>query len=118
AVYAPHSMYFDRRWPTSYLEAVFNAGKNGATGGARTTVYGDREHNFFGTTWFYSARHGTNLWVRWLGLKGAGDKGGEDWEIMNEGRMCLPPMLIHPVKTVELSLTSEYTWKGENLTFK
>ncbi|KZZ90573.1 hypothetical protein AAP_03668 [Ascosphaera apis ARSEF 7405] len=118
AVYAPHSMYFDRRWPTSYLEAVFNAGKNGATGGARTSVYGDREHNFFGTTWFYSARHGTNLWIRWLGLKGAGEKGGEDWEVMNEGRMCLPPMLIHPVKQVDMSLTSEYTWKGENLTWK
>ncbi|KAJ5219476.1 uncharacterized protein N7498_001575 [Penicillium cinerascens] len=55
AVYVPHAVYIDRRWPTKYLETVFNAGRNGASGGARTSVFGDREHNFKGTTWFYSA---------------------------------------------------------------
>ena len=55
AVYAPHSEYIDRRWPTDYLKNVFNAGRNGATGGARTSVFGDREHNFRGTTWYYNA---------------------------------------------------------------
>ncbi|KAL8687364.1 MAG: hypothetical protein Q9218_006440, partial [Villophora microphyllina] len=50
AVYAPHPMYIDRLWPPTYLASVMNAGRNGASGGARTSVYGGREHNFKGTT--------------------------------------------------------------------
>ncbi|KAI4179196.1 MAG: hypothetical protein L6R41_007985, partial [Letrouitia leprolyta] len=38
AVYAPHPMYIDRDWPPQYLAAVMNAGRNGASGGARTSV--------------------------------------------------------------------------------
>ncbi|EAU39008.1 conserved hypothetical protein [Aspergillus terreus NIH2624] len=101
AVYVPHSVYIDRRWPTKYLESVFNAGRNGASGGARTSIFGDREHNFRGTTWFYSAGFSPNLWRRWLGYKVDND-GGEQEELAGEGRMCLPPMLLHPVKDVEM----------------
>jgi hypothetical protein len=28
--------------------------------------------------------------------------GGEEEELVGEGRMCLPPMLLHPVKQVDL----------------
>ncbi|EAW07683.1 DUF3405 domain-containing protein [Aspergillus clavatus NRRL 1] len=101
AVYVPHSVYIDRRWPTQYLESVFNAGRNGASGGARTSVFGDREHNFRGTTWFYSAGFSPNLWRRWLGYKVDND-GGEQEELAGEGRMCLPPILLHPVKDVQM----------------
>lgn len=117
AVYVPHPTYIDREWPVPYLGAVFNAGRNGATGGARTSVFGDREHNFKGSTWYYNAGFAGNLWKRWLGLKVDGE-GGEQFETMDrvtakgksgvpamkggEGRMCLPPMLLHPVKDVEL----------------
>ncbi|KAL3494760.1 hypothetical protein BJX62DRAFT_27269 [Aspergillus germanicus] len=101
AVYVPHSVYIDRQWPTDYLESVFNAGRNGASGGARTSIFGDREHNFRGTTWFYSAGFSPNLWRRWLGYKVDND-GGEQEELAGEGRMCLPPMLLHPVKEVEM----------------
>ncbi|KAN0069926.1 Protein of unknown function (DUF3405) domain containing protein [Elaphomyces granulatus] len=101
AVYVPHSVYIDRRWPPRYLESVFNAGRNGASGGARTAVFGDREHNFRGTTWFYSAGFSPNLWRRWLGYRVDND-GGEEEELADEGRMCLPPMLIHPIKDVEM----------------
>lgn len=101
AVYVPHSVYIDRRWPPHYLESVFNAGRNGASGGARTAVFGDREHNFRGTTWFYSAGFSPNLWRRWFGYRVDND-GGEEEELAGEGRMCLPPMLIHPVKDVEM----------------
>ncbi|KMU78878.1 hypothetical protein CISG_07395 [Coccidioides immitis RMSCC 3703] len=97
AVYAPHAVYIDRRWPPVYLESIFNGGRNGASGGSRMSVFGDREHNFKGTTWFYSAGHALNLWNRWLGYKVNND-GGEDFELANEGRMCLPPMLFHPIK--------------------
>ncbi|KAL8819022.1 MAG: hypothetical protein Q9191_007819 [Dirinaria sp. TL-2023a] len=99
AVYAPHPVYIDRRWPTAYLNAVMNGGRNGATGGARTSVFGSREHNFRGTTWFYDAGFSPNLWKRWLGYKVDND-GGEQAELAGEGRMCVPGMLLHPVKGV------------------
>jgi hypothetical protein len=102
AVYAPHPVYIDRAWPTSYLTAVMNNGRNGAAGGARTSVFSDeRQHNFRGTTWYYDAGFSPNLWKRWLGYKVDND-GGEEWETANEGRMCLPGMLLHPVKHVDL----------------
>ena len=101
AVYVPHNVYIDRAWPTTYLESVFNAGRNGAAGGARTSIFGDREHNFRGTTWFYSAGFSPNIWRRWLGYRVDND-GGEQEELAGEGRMCLPPMLLHPVKDVDM----------------
>lgn len=101
AVYAPHPVYIDRKWPTNYLAAVMNGGRNGATGGARTSVFGDREHNFRGTTWYYNAGFAPNLWKRWLGFR-VDNGGGEEAELAGEGRMCLPAMLLHPVKGVDL----------------
>ena len=104
AVYAPHPVYIDRRWPTSYLAAIFNNGAHGSAGGSRTSVFSDeRQHNFLGTSWYYHAGFSPNLWKRWLGYKVDGD-GGEAWETREggEGRMCLPAMLLHPVKQVDL----------------
>jgi hypothetical protein len=116
AVYVPHPMFVDREWPTGYLASVMNAGRNGAAGGARTSVFGEREHNLKGMTWYYNAGFAPNLWKRWLGLK-VDNEGGEKFEMTvdegrsgkgvinmkgGEGRMCLPPMLIHPVKSVTM----------------
>lgn len=116
AVYVPHPLYVDREWPTQYMARVFNGGKNGASGGSRTSVFGQREHNFRGLTWFYNSGFAPNLYKRWLGLKVNND-GGEQFEVTadatkndtsvpqmrgGEGRMCLPPMLLHPVKDVVL----------------
>ncbi|OAL48525.1 hypothetical protein IQ07DRAFT_622431 [Pyrenochaeta sp. DS3sAY3a] len=102
AVYAPHPVFIDRKWPTQYLAAIFNNGRNGASGAARTSVFSDeRQHNFLGTTWYYNAGFAPNLWKRWLGYKVDND-GGEQQELAGEGRMCLPAMLLHPVKDVDL----------------
>ncbi|KAK4694403.1 hypothetical protein P7C71_g3179, partial [Lecanoromycetidae sp. Uapishka_2] len=114
AVYAPHPVYIDRRWPTSYLAGVMNGGRNGASGGARTSVYGGREHNFKGTTWFYDAGFSPNLWRRWLGYKVDND-GGEQEELAGEGRMCLPGMLLHPVKGVNMVVEGGKTIEDEQL---
>ncbi|KAK5688840.1 hypothetical protein LTS10_000818 [Elasticomyces elasticus] len=98
AVYAPHPVYIDRAWPTGYLAAIFNNGRNGAAGGSRTSAFSDeRQHNFRGTTWYYDAGFASNLWKRWLGKRVHGD-GGEQEEMAGEGRMCLPGLLVHPVK--------------------
>lgn len=116
AVFAPHPLYVDREWPTAVIAQTMNNGKNGASGGARTSVFGDREHNLRGLTWFYDSGFAPNLYRRWLGLKVNND-GGEEFELTEdksknastvshmrggEGRMCLPPMLLHPIKGVEL----------------
>jgi hypothetical protein len=102
AVYAPHPVFVDRKWPTQYLAAIFNNGRNGASGGGKMSIFGEeRQHNFLGTTWYYNAGFAPNLWKRWLGYKVDND-GGEEEEMAGEGRMCLPAMLLHPVKQVDL----------------
>lgn len=115
-VFVPHPLYVDREWPTQYMAHVYNGGRNGATGGSRTSVFGQREHNLQGLTWFYNSGFAPNLYRRWLGLKVNND-GGEEFELNRdmskdetsvgqmrggEGRMCLPPMLVHPVKGIDL----------------
>ncbi|KAK3392990.1 hypothetical protein B0H63DRAFT_6080 [Podospora didyma] len=116
AVFAPHPIFVDREWPIEYMARVLNGGRNGASGGARTSVFGHREHNLLGLTWFYNAGFGGNLYRRWLGMRVNND-GGEEFELEadlskndtsvgdmrgGEGRMCLPPVLLHPVKEVDL----------------
>ena len=123
AVFAPHPVYVDRRWPLEFFAQTLNAGKDGASGGSRTSVYGDREHNVYGLTWFYNAGFSPNLYRRWLGLKVNND-GGQEFEDVEdttrsgegvggmrggEGRMCMPPMLLHPIKDVELPVESPET---------
>ncbi|KAK2069491.1 hypothetical protein P8C59_004070 [Phyllachora maydis] len=121
AVAAPHPVYVDRAWPAAYLARVFNGGRNGASGGSRAALFGDREHNVRGLSWFYNAGFAPNLYRRWLGLRVNND-GGEEFELTldqskngssvpqmrgGEGRMCLPPMLLHPIKEVELPVEQE-----------
>ncbi|KAI1811790.1 hypothetical protein GGS20DRAFT_561370 [Poronia punctata] len=116
AVYAPHPVYVDREWPTAFLAQTLNNGRNGASGGSRTAVWGDREHNLEGLSWHYRTSFAHNLYRRWHGLVVNND-GGEEFELTideskdgstvgemrgGEGRMCLPPMLLHPIKDVEL----------------
>ncbi|RMD42332.1 hypothetical protein DV735_g2756, partial [Chaetothyriales sp. CBS 134920] len=90
AVYAPHAEYIDRKWPIDFLEATFNGGRNGATGGARTSVFGDREHNFRGTTWYYNAGFPEVLWHRWLA--NTKSQGQEQ-----------PPEVVESIETAEVN---------------
>ncbi|QPC75506.1 hypothetical protein HYE68_006258 [Fusarium pseudograminearum] len=116
AVSVPHPVYVDRTWPPAYMAQIFNNGRDGTSGGSRTSIFGDREHNMHGLSWFYNSGFAPNMYRRWLGLRVNND-GGEEFEgtedqskkgkgVGNmrggEGRMCLPPMLLHPVKDVEL----------------
>jgi len=91
AVYFPHPVYIDRRWPVWYVDKTFNHGPEGASGGAPESVFGpDREHNFSGTTWYYNSKFAGEFYKRWA-LGKAGD---------GKGRMCTRGMLLHPVKDV------------------
>jgi hypothetical protein len=97
AVFAPHPVYVDRKWPLGFLEKVFNSNpKDGSSGGNVKSVFGAREHNFKGTTWYYDAQFGPEVYRRWVGSVLEGEAARE-----RSGRMCLRGWLIHPVKRVE-----------------
>ncbi|KAH0536413.1 hypothetical protein FGG08_006711 [Glutinoglossum americanum] len=95
AVFVPHPVHIDRRWPLSYLASVFDYGTS--LGGGRRSVFGGMEHSFRGASWYYNAEFAARLWKRWMGARVDG-AGGEDEEIYGEGRMCLRGMLLHPIK--------------------
>ena len=105
AVSVPHPVYVDRAWPPAFLERTFNAGVDGPdTRGRKALVWGEGQmHNLKGVSWYYNSGFAPNLWRRWLGFRVDGG-GGEEWENAREGRMCLPPMLLHPVKDVRLPI--------------
>jgi hypothetical protein len=113
AVYAPHPSFVEREWPAKVFAQILNGGRNGASGGAKLSVFGQREHNLHGLSWFYRSNFSPELYRAWLGLPNKWGAGSEDFEKKvddtkdgstietmkgGEGRMCLPPMLIHPVK--------------------
>lgn len=113
AVYVPHPVYSSVQWPGRYADAVFNAdgGVPGRWGQEADSIYNqDREVNFKSWSWYYHAEFPKTLYRRWMGWKAEdrmGNLGGEGWEERDDGespggRMCLPPMLLHPVKRSHL----------------
>ena len=84
-------------------------------GQERDSVYNfDREHNFLGWSWYYASDFGRMIYWRWLGWRQSfsiytmgwtpeydpfKEIGTAQWELQH-GRLCLPPMLLHPVKRV------------------
>lgn len=92
AVYIPHPVYFDRKWPLQYLDKTFNYPKN-----AWESVYGWGEHNFIGSTFYFNAGFAGALWRRWLGER-ENDEGGHVEETNGSGRLCLRSILYHPIK--------------------
>ncbi|TKX26805.1 hypothetical protein C1H76_0959 [Elsinoe australis] len=126
AVYAPHPIWTDRKWPSWFLDATFNADNGTATGWGqkRDSPYNhDREAAFRGWSWYYSTGFPRIVYRRWLGWRAKdilGDVGGRNYEegtvrasedatgleeqektFGGRGRMCLPGMLLHPVKKVK-----------------
>ncbi len=113
AAYAPHPLYIDRAWPSSAIDNAFNGGQDHSTSGAGSPFDLGNEHNHKGVSWYYNSEFSGLLWRRWLGYPqfdgrghGGGEKnrgamrGGQEEESMEEstGRMCLPNMLLHPIK--------------------
>ncbi|KAH7134982.1 hypothetical protein B0J11DRAFT_148814 [Dendryphion nanum] len=121
AVYAPHPIFNDRHWPPSYSAAIFDASStvDPITGGAEESVQGawteqadspynhDREYNFQGWSWYYASRFPRNLYRRWLNWPISVQDWGREERISGgvgqdgereEKRMCMPGVLLHPVK--------------------
>ncbi|KAF2200918.1 hypothetical protein GQ43DRAFT_472274 [Delitschia confertaspora ATCC 74209] len=121
AVYAPHPIFNDRHWPSAYAEGIFDAHStvDPVTGGAVEEVQGawteqadspynhDREYNFQGWSWYFASRFPRKLYRRWLGWEVPMQDWGKEERIeggagadgeRQEKRMCMPAMLLHPVK--------------------
>ncbi|KAF2113683.1 hypothetical protein BDV96DRAFT_496189 [Lophiotrema nucula] len=121
AVYAPHPIFTDRHWPSTYTSAIFDTSSqiNPITGAATEPVQGawteqadspynhDREYNFQGWSWYYASRFPRQIYRRWLNWKVVFQDWGEDEKVvgglgtdgkLEEERMCMPAMLLHPVK--------------------
>lgn len=92
AVYAPHPVYFDRDWDVEYMDQVFNKPKE-----EWESPFGWGEHNFIGSSFYYNAGFSGALWRRWLGFK-ENKEGGKRYEEDRTGRLCLRPVLHHPIK--------------------
>ena len=92
AVYIPHPVYFSRDWELGYMNDVFNYPK-----AIHASPYGWGEHILLGSTFYYNSGFSATLWRRWLGQKEDGH-GGRTEEEKGTGRMCLRPILHHPVK--------------------
>ncbi|KIW30788.1 uncharacterized protein PV07_02490 [Cladophialophora immunda] len=112
AIYAPLPVYFDRDWPSAHADEVFNnapislehkkAGMDHGHGhfhGEGGSVFGPGEHVFRGATFYSNAGFAGYLWRRWLGRENGNDELA--WESEGGpggGRMCLPMMVLHPIK--------------------
>jgi hypothetical protein len=130
AVYAPHPIFQDRHWPTAYAEGIFDSAStvDAITGAADEYVQGawteqadsvynhDREYNFQGWSWYYASRFPRQLYRRWLNWDIITQDWGEEEKIegglmglsdgnVEERRMCLPGMLLHPVKRMSKEQT-------------
>lgn len=110
AVYAPHPIWTSRDWPADYANEVFNPGPESTPGTGPDAAYSpDREHNFGSFSWYFWSYFPGPLYRRWLGWrvvdKDGGSEGGPEWEEGHGGCICLPTMLLHPVKRV----LKEYT---------
>ncbi|KAH8811217.1 hypothetical protein F5884DRAFT_267942 [Xylogone sp. PMI_703] len=101
AVYAPIPIWFDRDWDPRSLNKWFNTGDDGSTSNGKIVSpfsWGD-EGRYSGSTWYYRAISPMRLWNNFLGWEDTGI-GGPRWERLN-GRPCLPPMILHPIKDVK-----------------
>ncbi|KAI8632441.1 hypothetical protein F5Y19DRAFT_364081 [Xylariaceae sp. FL1651] len=92
ALYAPHPVYFDRNWPVDAMDNTFNHPPT-----PQDSPFGWGEHNLLGGSFYYNAGFSGALWRRWLGASENGE-GGLGNENKGTDRMCLRPLLHHPIK--------------------
>ena len=111
AIYAPLPIYFDRDWPAVHANEIFNnapvseASKaqglkhdRGYFHGPGGSVFGPGEHVFRSSTYYSNAAFASYLWRRWLGHENNNDEIAWETSYEGGGRMCLPMMVLHPIK--------------------
>lgn len=106
AVYAPHPIWGDRHRDALYSDLIFNADDrvDGKWEEGRDSVYNhDREYNFQGWSWYYASKFPRILYRRWLGWRVKIHEFAQEEKVVGEelGKgtgMCLPGMILYPVK--------------------
>ncbi|POR37609.1 Uncharacterized protein TPAR_02198 [Tolypocladium paradoxum] len=98
-VFAPHPVFMDRDWRGEFLNKWFNPGPKGECGGRGSPMGWGRERRYQGTTWYYRAEPPNRLYNNWMGWIDT-SLGGLKWEGQN-GRPCLPSVMLHQVKNTE-----------------
>ncbi|KAK0643077.1 hypothetical protein B0T16DRAFT_176589 [Cercophora newfieldiana] len=99
AVYAPMPVFFDLPWEGAQLAKWFNGGPKGDSGSFGSAMGWGQEARFQGSTWYFRAIPPQRLYNNWMGYEDTGI-GGPKWEEEN-GRTCLPAMILHPIKEVK-----------------
>jgi hypothetical protein len=99
AVYAPMPVFFDLPWEGEQLNKWFNGGPKGDSGSFGSAVGWGQEGRFLGSTWYFRAVPPQRLYNNWMGYEDTGI-GGKKWE-GEHGRICLPAMMLHPIKEVK-----------------
>lgn len=99
AVYAPMPVFFDRAWSGAQLAKWFNGGPKGQSGSFGSAMGWGQEGRYLGSTWYFRASPPQRLYNNWMGYEDTGI-GGPAWEAQN-GRTCLPSMILHPIKEVK-----------------
>jgi hypothetical protein len=122
AVSVPMPLYFNHDFPAQHANEVFNnvplseeskaKGMDHGSGrfhGLGGSIFGPAEHVFRGASYYSNAAFAGYLWRAWLGGEGMAERelwprsgGKEEMGVTGKGgtggRMCLPMMLMHPVK--------------------
>jgi hypothetical protein len=122
AVSVPMPVYFDHEFPPEHANEVFNnavlspesKAKGMDHGGGRFhriggSIFGPVEHVFRGASYYSNAAFAGFLWRAWLGGEGMAEREilpltknmeeqGATGTGGTGGRMCLPMMVVHPVK--------------------
>jgi hypothetical protein len=99
AVFAPMPVFFDRGWSGAQLAKWFNGGPRGQSGSFGSAMGWGQEGRYMGATWYFRAYPPQRLYNNWVGYEDTGI-GGEKWEAEN-GRPCLPTMILHPIKEIK-----------------
>ncbi|KAJ5936896.1 hypothetical protein N7466_003346 [Penicillium verhagenii] len=94
SVQVPLPIYHELSWDPVELDRRANSGKPGRVNAGPDSVWSWGMHDdiLLKLSYMFSSKFPEKLYRAWLGLDGAGD-----WE-KSHRRLCLPPMLLHPVK--------------------
>jgi hypothetical protein len=109
AVQVPHPMYLDGIWNLAGLEKRVNSGNASHTSAGFRSIWSWGHHDdiLYRMTYMFHTAFPEKLFRFWLGYEDDDGEGGPEWEKKN-GRLCLPPMLLHPIKNFEREKTHDW----------
>ncbi|KAJ5701446.1 hypothetical protein N7488_008994 [Penicillium malachiteum] len=97
SVQVPMPVYHELKWDPVELNRRANPGEPGSVNAVWNSIWSWKMHDdiMLKLSYMFSSEFPGKLYRAWLGLDDT-----VEWE-KNHRRLCLPPMLIHPVKNTE-----------------